>query len=64
MYNAERSDMKTQSGGTIMKELSHRSDSHAPRRESYTGYFPGPNSFALAAGMDRGTMVRLSNWIF
>ncbi|POQ06833.1 DUF1534 domain-containing protein [Pseudomonas syringae pv. avii] len=46
---------------TIVTELSHQSDSLTPCHESNTGYFPGLNSFALAAGMDRGTMVRLSN---
>ncbi|MBW8022656.1 DUF1534 domain-containing protein [Pseudomonas syringae pv. tomato] len=46
---------------TMVTELSHQSDSHTPCHDSNTGYFPGLNSFALAAGMDRGTMVRLSN---
>ncbi|MDU8156355.1 hypothetical protein RX880_24860, partial [Pseudomonas syringae pv. actinidiae] len=47
--------------GAAVTELSHQPDSHAPCHESNTGYFLDLNSFALAAGMDRGTMVRLSN---
>ncbi|KPX46710.1 hypothetical protein ALO68_102083 [Pseudomonas syringae pv. helianthi] len=63
VYNAEHSNAGTQSIGTAVKELSRRSDSHAPRHKSNTGYFRCLNSFALAASMDRGTMVRLSNRI-
>ncbi|WP_032645649.1 hypothetical protein, partial [Pseudomonas syringae] len=61
VYNAEHSNVATQSIGAAVTELSHQPDSHAPCHESNTGYFLDLNSFALAAGMDRGTMVRLSN---
>ncbi|RJY20446.1 hypothetical protein C6381_24005, partial [Pseudomonas syringae pv. actinidiae] len=58
---AERRTSTVGATGAAVTELSHQPDSHAPCHESNTGYFLDLNSFALAAGMDRGTMVRLSN---